>query len=469
MEGQSGEEVMLHGLMSQIEGLVPSLHVHTLQVVSAWPENGEVKFRSQYLSKSLTSYQGAQDFFIYKGSRNEDPTVERSLLFDDYEDGPIWAGEPWHRPISTKPGSQDFAYDREEFGGTSTQTLMAKSPVELGTKLSQWNGILCDQFENLNGFAAWVTQDHQHEISVGNSIKIVSSCFLIFEGKKPDEKNLFKISKLVRSHLIHLLTEQFVRRIAETENGYRELFKDFFARYEPSLVFHDDVKKQAIAVNGPLRAGLPVCIEGRSGTGKLAVARILVESVATYLASKPSGRTDLGEMVLHGSSGSFVQDLELAISKSHADRAPYAYMLDDIHLLDRSSQLKLADILYRIDREISSGSEVLTYILCTLAPDADQLMRDGVLCPELHGRISTFSICLPTISQRLLPLDEEERVSLFQRMIDGQRKQLSGYFLGDLQAICRERIVELSKLQWPGNYLEFRQFILKDAFSGAGS
>jgi len=204
-----------------------------------------------------------------------------------------------------------------------------------------------------------------------------------------------------------------------------------------------------------------VLILGESGTGKELVARAIYQhsrrALAPFLAINCAAIPEtLLESELFGhEKGAFTGAERKRIGKFEQCHGGTLF-LDETGDMAPLTQTKLLRALQEQRFERVGGNETIqtdVRLIAATNRDLDELVADGTFRSDLFYRLSTFTIHLPPLRERLddLPLLVDHFVKRFNRELGKE-----------IQRVPPETMEALKKHSWPGNLREL-QSVLKQA------
>jgi transcriptional regulator with AAA-type ATPase domain len=188
----------------------------------------------------------------------------------------------------------------------------------------------------------------------------------------------------------------------------------------------------------------PVLVQGETGTGKEAIARLIHDS---------SLRRALPFVVLDGSIGeeAFAAELERQLVAAHeprkGERLAGTVLIDEVDRLSVAQQVRLMSDLDRLQRSATgvayaSGPRLVVSTQRQLEPAP---AAGGGIRPDLYFRLAAFVLTVPPLRDR-----REDVPLLFDH-----------YLLAELgakrPALGPEALAALVRYHWPGNLRELRQ------------
>jgi len=189
------------------------------------------------------------------------------------------------------------------------------------------------------------------------------------------------------------------------------------------------------------RSGLPVMIEGTSGTGKEALAELLHESggtpgAFTRIICRKSGPASYPA----GSMVNSAADLSVLSS-----RRPGTVFLKNVYLLSPAEQDQLLAVLEEIAARQNGNHRVAApRIISSTTESLEPLVSRRELNPALYHRLSVYRIYLPPLRER-----REDIPELFTHMV------CSAVNGGSAPKPLPSALVEgLMAYDWPGNLRE---------------
>jgi two-component system response regulator AtoC len=191
------------------------------------------------------------------------------------------------------------------------------------------------------------------------------------------------------------------------------------------------------------RSGLPVWIEGASGTGKEALAEHLHEfsgtgTPLTRIICRQSGPM-LYPGALHGTGN---VDLREICSKTGS-----TVFLKNVHRLSPAEQEQLLLALEEVaDSEGNGAPPNGARILSSSDESIDPIVSRGEWNPALYHRLSVYRICLPRLRDR-----REDIPELFGEMV---RRAVNGH--GAPPPPASRLLDVLGEYDWPGNLRELQ-------------
>ena len=191
------------------------------------------------------------------------------------------------------------------------------------------------------------------------------------------------------------------------------------------------------------RSGLPVWIEGTSGTGKEALAEHLHEFSGTGTPLTRIVCRQSGPMLYPGSpQGSRNVDLGEICSKSGG-----TVFLKNVNRLPPAEQEQLLLALDEVaDLEGNGGPPAGVRILSSATESLEPIVSRGEWNPALYHRLSVYRICLPPLRDR-----REDIPELFGQMV---RRAAKGN--GAPPAPPSRLLDALMEYDWPGNLRELQ-------------
>jgi two-component system response regulator AtoC len=191
------------------------------------------------------------------------------------------------------------------------------------------------------------------------------------------------------------------------------------------------------------RSGLPVWIEGASGTGK--------EGLADYLHELSGIGTSLSRIICRQSGpmlypgaphGNGSVDLREICSKTGS-----TVFLKNVHLLSPAEQEQLLLALEEVaDSERNGAPPNGARILSSSDESIDPIVSRGEWNPALYHRLSVYRICLPRLRDR-----REDIPELFGEMV---RRAVNGH--GAPPPPASRLLDVLREYDWPGNLRELQ-------------
>lgn len=145
-------------------------------------------------------------------------------------------------------------------------------------------------------------------------------------------------------------------------------------------------------VNDIARTGLPVLIEGESGTGKDVLARAIHER---------SGRRSRGLIKVVCSDTTAIPSLDSVMFGSEMQSAG-TVVFDDIGELDSGLQRQLAHVLQ--DARLTGHGESCIQVLCTTKSDLGAKLAAGSLRDDLYYRLNVVHLMLPPLRERRIDI-----------------------------------------------------------------
>jgi two-component system, NtrC family, response regulator AtoC len=207
-------------------------------------------------------------------------------------------------------------------------------------------------------------------------------------------------------------------------------------------------------------AGLPVLIEGESGTGKKVFARALHErssrrsrAFVKISCSSTEDMRALGESMFgkHRASALEAEGEEDAIYSEPLG----TILFEDIGELDPNAQSQLASLLQ--DSQFSGGVAGVQIVCTTKGPLLPRLMS-GSLRADLYYTINVLRISLPNLRDRRV--DIPVLVSHFLKMY-------AKVYQRDPGPITQRILDILSAADWPGNIRELENAVKRYVVLGA--
>lgn len=203
-------------------------------------------------------------------------------------------------------------------------------------------------------------------------------------------------------------------------------------------------------IESAVRNNAPVLILGEKGTGKELVAKII-----HYIGPWEPQRFYKIDCKLTGNDA--FQDQLSMLNRGARDGSVYGTLfLKEIGALDRTSQLKLLEMME--NSIFGLGAErTMAESFRFISSSSENLrakMAAGTFLEELHDRLNTFLIPLPSLRERA-----------------GEIPNLAVYLLTDHSSkmrvkkigIAPDAISLLESYWWPGNLREFERVILRSA------
>lgn len=248
-----------------------------------------------------------------------------------------------------------------------------------------------------------------------------------------------------------------VRRLVHEQVGSEATFQlDDLVSHTPQM--QRIVRQARVAARG----SIPVLLIGESGVGKTFLAQ------AIHNGGPRAGRPFVSlncRAIPHERMTAELLGVER--DASHSGRPSKfeladggTLMFNQLHYLTLDLQAMLLEV---IDRRqlLRPGHEhpitVSVRIVATLPPNADELVADGSLLPELYVRFGVFRFEVPSLRERLddLPL-----------LVDGILARLSADAAAPTQ-IDDDALAALARYPWPGNVRELES-VLERALAHAG-
>lgn len=203
-----------------------------------------------------------------------------------------------------------------------------------------------------------------------------------------------------------------------------------------------------------------VLIEGKTGTGKELIARLIHLSGSTR--NKPlvvvncSALTEsLLESELFGHvKGSFTDSIRDKKGKFEL-AADGTIFLDEISEMSHNTQVKLLRVLQELEFEKVGGEETIPMrarIITATNKNLEELIKEGKFREDLYYRLKVFTIQLPPLKER--KEDIEDLVIHFM-------KKLNKKFGKNVTKIGDGVIEMLQDYCWPGNVRELENTILQ--------
>ena len=197
-------------------------------------------------------------------------------------------------------------------------------------------------------------------------------------------------------------------------------------------------------VDSIARSGLPVLIEGASGTGKETLAELIHE-----LSSFNGGIA----RILCRKSGPVVYPTSL-LANDVTDlgdvhrRTRGTMFLKNVHLLSAIEQDQLLAALERVPESHNgkNGAIPAARILSSTTESLEPLLSRGELNPALYHRLSAYRICLPPLRER-----REDIPELLAYMVRRAANRES-----EPPPVTPELIEAALEYDWPGNLRELQ-------------
>lgn len=234
-------------------------------------------------------------------------------------------------------------------------------------------------------------------------------------------------------------------RLSKQKESAYYSFEDFITEDEATLVLIERSKKMA-------SFGLNALIYGETGTGKEILAqsihnfgrRASCPFIAQNCAAIPE---NLMESILFGTErGSFTGATNMPGLFEQADKG--TLLLDELNSLPTALQAKLLRVLQekRVKRVGGLTEKYIdVQVIVTMNEDPKKLIEEGRLREDLYYRLSTMSIRIPPLRERICDI---------VRLIEYYRERFSekfGISPGEFSVQVREFLETYS---WPGNVRE---------------
>ena len=207
---------------------------------------------------------------------------------------------------------------------------------------------------------------------------------------------------------------------------------------------HERMKDLERRVGSMARSGLPVLIEGATGTGKEALAELLHE-----LSGLRSGVTRVlcrksGPVVVPGVS---IMDAPRDLSDIYRDTLGTVF-LKNVHLLSPTAQEQLMEALDQeaASRDQGAAHTSRTRLVSSATEPLAPLVKRRELSPALYHRLSVYRISLPPLRER-----REDIPEIFGHMV---RHAANGS--GTPPLVTPQLLDALLAYDWPGNLRELQ-------------
>ncbi len=216
---------------------------------------------------------------------------------------------------------------------------------------------------------------------------------------------------------------------------------------------HERMKDLERRIGSIARSGLPVLIEGASGTGKEALAELLHEFSG---AGAPFMRIPCLQSgpVLHPAAS----HVDGAADLSEIYRSARGTLfLKSIHLLSSSEQERLLTALDQAAEAKKDNEAGSARLVSSTTESLELLVSRRELNPALYHRLTVYRICLPLLRERRADIPE-----LFEHMV---RRAVNGSGGVPPRSTPGLRDV-LMAYDWPGNLRELQNIARAYAVSG---
>ncbi|MCO5185075.1 MAG: dihydroxyacetone kinase operon transcriptional regulator DhaR [Anaerolineae bacterium] len=201
------------------------------------------------------------------------------------------------------------------------------------------------------------------------------------------------------------------------------------------------------------RASIPVLLIGESGVGKTYLAQ------AIHNGGPRANRPFLSincRAIPHELMTAELLGIERGDSRAGrpskfelADGG--TLMLNQLHYLTLELQTALLEVIDRRQLMRLGGTRPITLnvrIIATLPPNADDLVADGTIIPELYYRFGVFRFVMPPLRQRI-----EDIPLLVERILD----RLNGD--GHTVRVADDVLTVCERYPWPGNVRELESVL----------
>ena len=202
----------------------------------------------------------------------------------------------------------------------------------------------------------------------------------------------------------------------------------------------------------------PVLITGESGTGKELIAEAIHEN--SERKDRPFIKVNLGGISLSLFESEMFGHKKGAFTDAHYDRKGRfeladggSIFLDEIGDLDMVSQVKLLRVLQDHTFESLGDSrpkQVDTRIICATNRNLPQMVQQGEFREDLFYRINLITVQMPALRER------REDIPLLVEYFARQQARQNGLEPVEISA---EAMVYLSRLPYPGNVRELKNFV----------
>ena len=203
---------------------------------------------------------------------------------------------------------------------------------------------------------------------------------------------------------------------------------------------HERMKDIERRIEFIARSGLPVLIEGASGTGKEALALLLhdLSGVGARLTK-----------IICRKSGAVAYPMNRAanLSEVYTSTAGTVF-LKNVHLLSLVDQEQLLAALEQAAEANDGKSQpaAATRLVSSTTESLNSPIVRSELNPALYHRLSVYRLSLPPLRER-----QEDIPELFDRMV---RSVVNGH--GTPPALTAQLVNALIAYDWPGNLLELQ-------------
>ncbi len=438
------------------------LKLDTIQLVSMDPDDPLMEgFAWFTYSYSCEVYQDAVTQFT-SPTKTTQGDVTQSLTSEEPKDAIYWYAE-WGDNDSEPNNFSGTPEFKAAKAISSTKTTSSQNTT-LEQKLTTWENILKRAY-SCSACTFWVSIPHiayKHA-----STKLTSSAFIVVRGKIESQSHKYQVSKILRDYILEYLFSVYALHIRKQHDYYAELFTEYLGKQSGEVVLTNSVTEQIHALDKVIKASVPVLIEGETGTGKYTVSMHVAKLCPEYLNECEKG--DVSEKFIISinckSKASIDQFDSLMKDLIDQDKEPRILIIDNLEFLEISEQLKIVTFREKniLGKSLDSG-EKTPFLIFTVGGNARSALTKKLLIPELYGRISAFTISLPSILYRLHEKPSlEERVTLMRSMIEEIVKKLKHLLPNDQKLIEIDDTTLKGMVQkpWTGNYVELRQEILR--------
>ena len=269
-------------------------------------------------------------------------------------------------------------------------------------------------------------------------------------------------TRTVSGAVAHVIVEPPVSRARTAPASARVTPKVALASGRPFVLKDAALLASFERAESMLRHGLPVLLEGETGTGKEIVARALHESsrpsgpfVALNCGAIPEG---LIEAELFGYADGAFTGGRRGGSAGRIEQANGGVLfLDEIGDMALGLQMRLLRVLQeRVVTRVGEHRErpVDILVLSATHRNLDELVARGVFREDLYYRLNGCTLRLPPLRERtdLLEIVSELLVHFDSKMRGGQRGEIR-----DL--ITQEALDCLVSGRWPGNIRQLEQTV----------
>jgi len=210
-----------------------------------------------------------------------------------------------------------------------------------------------------------------------------------------------------------------------------------------SFVFgnNERMKELERRVGAIARSGLPVLIEGPSGTGKEALAELLHDLSGsgagfTRILCRPSGA-----IIYPAATANDTADLSTVYPRTQG-----TVFLKNVHLLSAAGQEQLLAALEQVPGSGEGQSASAARLVSSTTEGLESSVSRGGWNPALYHRLSVYRICLPPLRER-----REDVPELFDQMV---RRAANGH--GAAPPATPRLLDALMAYDWPGNLRELQ-------------